>query len=194
MTTSPQEELVDATWQRYFERLTRYADSRLSRKLKRVIDGEDIAATALESLYRGQCKGRLQLADDGHLWSLLVTIANRKISGAVRVDRTQKRGGGQVRGESAFGGDVSDEHRCVGIADVPDAHGMPDNEGAVFDQCDEILCELRDGKLIATALLRMQGHSNREIADQLDCSETRIKQRLAMIRSRLAHLGSKESS
>ena len=61
---------------------------------------------------------------------------------------------------------------------------MPELADDVARVCDELLSQLKDEKLRQTALLKMEGFTNREIADQLGCSVSRTKQRLARIREK----------
>jgi hypothetical protein len=71
-----------------------------------VADEEDIALSALNSLYDGVQAGRFpRLNDRDDLWKLLVTIACRKTNAFCDRHFAKRRGGGQVRGESALLGE-----------------------------------------------------------------------------------------
>src|SRR5687767_8128369 len=68
-------------WGRYFDRLTRLAHGMMARggRSRTVSDAEDVAAAALESVWRGIARGRFAKLDDrSDLWRLLATIAFRK--------------------------------------------------------------------------------------------------------------------
>ncbi len=93
------------------------------------------------------------------------------------------RGAGDVRGHSAVtspedssaGGDPFD--RIAGNA--PD----PGFEAAVAESCRRLLDLLPDEQLRRIAVWKMEGHTNREIADQLGCVVETVERRLRLIRS-----------
>ena len=93
-------------WERYFERLVQFAGRKLPASVKRDFDEEDVALSVFDSLCRGVEIGRFPRIDDrNNLWVLLVVITARKVMHHLRDATREKRGGGQVRGESAFGRD-----------------------------------------------------------------------------------------
>ncbi len=97
------EAAAQAIWQRYSERLIRLAQRRLEGLPRRIADEEDVVLSAMHSFLRGAAAGRYpQLADREDLWHLLVTITSHKAIKQARRQRAQKRGGGIVRGDSAF--------------------------------------------------------------------------------------------
>src|SRR5215470_15704111 len=92
-------------WQRYFAQLVELARQRLRGTLRRVADEEDVALSAFDSFCRGVEQGRFpQLKDRDGLWALLVLITVRKAADLVQYNRRGRRGGGQVRGDSAWAG------------------------------------------------------------------------------------------
>src|SRR5262249_1376561 len=90
-------------WERYYPRLVRLAPARLRGAPRRVADEQDVALSAFDSFCRGVEQGRFpQLKDRDGLWALLVLITVRKAADLTRYNRRERRGGGQVRGDSAL--------------------------------------------------------------------------------------------
>ena len=105
-------------WNRYFQRLVGLARSKLRGAPRRAADEEDVALSAFDSFCRGAEQGRFPRLDDrDNLWRLLVVITERKACDLVQHEHRQKRGGGEVRGES-------------GLADTVDLPG----QGASIEQ------------------------------------------------------------
>ena len=94
---------IQRLWEAYFPRLVGMARKRLREAPRRAADEEDVALSAFDSFCDGVARGRFpQLTDRDDLWHVLVTITARKALQLLRHEQRQKRGGGTVRGESAF--------------------------------------------------------------------------------------------
>ena len=90
-------------WERYLERLIRQANIRLAHTPKLVADAEDVATKAFMAFLNGVELRRFSKLGDRHeLWTLLVTLVERKAIDQIRWTLADRRGGGKVRGESAF--------------------------------------------------------------------------------------------
>ena len=78
-------------FRRYQTRLIALVRSRLSRKLARRVDAEEIALSAYRSFFVAAQDGRLSptVADD--LWPLLVTFTLRKLAHRAREHHAEKR-------------------------------------------------------------------------------------------------------
>ena len=69
---------AEVIWNEYFEKIVRLARRRLGELPRRVADEEDVALSAMNSLFRGAKAGRFpRLEDRDDLWKLLVTIRER---------------------------------------------------------------------------------------------------------------------
>jgi RNA polymerase sigma factor (sigma-70 family) len=173
---------VQKIWERYFSRLVRMARKKLKDAPRRVADEEDVVIMAFDSFFRGAEAGRFpKLEDRDDLWQVLVMITARKAINQVQHDRRQKRGGGQVRGESVFLADLSDEERA-GIDQVVGSDPSPEFASQVTDQCEELLKQLGDDTLERIALAKFEGYTNDEIAAQLDVRTRTIERKLRTIR------------
>ena len=168
-------------FQRYFEKLVRLARRRLGQMPRRVADEEDVAISAIQSLFRGVDAGRYpQLHDRDDLWKLLVTITARKAMRQQRRHFAAKRGGGQVVGESGFG----DEGDGDGIAQVLGHEPTPELLEQIHETCRELLAQLEDESLERIVLLKLEGYTNDEIAEQLDCVTRTVERKLGRIRDK----------
>ena len=183
------EEAAHQIWMAYFPKLVNLARKKMADHPRRHADEEDVALSAFNSFFRGAQAGRFKMNDRDDLWKLLTTITLRKVSAERRRMYAQKRGGGRVRGESAF---LNSPDQHVSLAEVVmDENHIPEFAEDVAHMCDELLSQLDCEKLRKTAVLKMEGFTNREIADQMGCSVSRIKQRLTRIRQKWHHeLGS----
>ncbi|MGI9519590.1 MAG: ECF-type sigma factor [Pirellulaceae bacterium] len=171
---------AEQIWADYFPRLMAFARKKMGVMPRRTLDEEDIALSALKSFFKGADAGRFELSGRDDLWRLLVTITARKVTQHRRHQLADKRGGGQVRGESVF--HRVDDAEAVGLANVLDDNRLPEMADQVVAVCDELLNELGEEKLRQTALLRMEGYNNQEISEQLGCSVSRTKQRVSRIK------------
>ena len=163
-------------WLRYYERLVRLARARLSARDRRVSDEEDLATMALAALFRALETGKLpEIQDRESLWRVLVTITDNKILDHVKYQKRQRRGDGKVRGHSAFL-DAQGE----GYGDPPDPTPQFAHEFGVV--CEDLLDSLRED-LQRIAIWKMEGHTNREIAEKLGCVEESVRRKILLIRS-----------
>jgi RNA polymerase sigma factor (sigma-70 family) len=81
---------------------------------------------------------------------------------------------------------ADDDRACPGWAlELIDASAPSPAEAAVLSEAMERrLASLADPELRQIALWRIEGFTNREIADQLDCTERSIERKLERLRSK----------
>lgn len=175
------DETARQIWEEYFPRLVRLARNRIGALPRRVFDEEDIAVSALKSFFRGAEEGRFELKDQRSLWKLLVTITLRKVTAERRRFFSDKRGGGKIGGDSVLMR-IGEGDRTGTFDDVLDDRLMPELAEDVQKACEDLLGRLKNDKLRQTALMKMEGYTNAEIASDMKCSVARVKQRLAEIR------------
>jgi DNA-directed RNA polymerase specialized sigma24 family protein len=174
-------EAAQNLWVRYFDRLVHLARARLRNMPRRAADEEDVALSAFDSFCRHAAQGRFpRLEGRDDLWRLLVTITARKANALVQHERRRKRGGGQVVDEAAFGGDDVDQGE--GLAAVAGYEPTPAFAAEVADELRRLLGLLDNDLLRNLALLRMEGHSNEQIAQELGCGLRSVERKLALIR------------
>jgi DNA-directed RNA polymerase specialized sigma24 family protein len=174
---------IEQIWREYFDKLMRLIKGRLGRARLGVADEEDIALSALNSFYDGVQAGRFpQLEDGDNLWKILVTIACRKTNTFRERSFAQKRGGGELRGESVFE-DGEDAKRAAGIQQVLGREPTPDVAAMITETVQSLLNTLGDSNLEVIAIRKMEGYTNEEIAVQLDCTTRTIERKLERIRT-----------
>ncbi len=74
------EQAASDLFDRYVERLIKLARSRLSAKLQRRVDPEDVVQSAYRSFFSHAQDGRYQLHKSGDLWRLLAAITVNKVA------------------------------------------------------------------------------------------------------------------
>jgi DNA-directed RNA polymerase specialized sigma24 family protein len=175
-------EAAGALWLRFASRLIGLARARLRAAPRRAADEEDAVLSAFDSFCRGAEQGRFpQVHDRGDLWNLLVAITVRKVSDQVQHERRQKRGGGVVRAEADLAGG-SDADQV--FEDIISSEPTPQLAAEMAEQCHRLLELLQDEDLRSIALLKMEGYTNDEIADRLNCVRSTVQRKLNLIRSR----------
>ena len=168
-------------WEAYYRRLVALARQKLAGSPRREADEEDVALSAFDSFCRGAEAGRFPRLDDrDDLWRVLLTITVRKAADLRQARSRLKRGGGRVRGESAFGEPDADAGRGIEQA-LSDEPG-PELAAEVAEQCRELLGALAAGPLRSVAVWKMEGRTNGEIAELLGCSLATVERKLALIR------------
>jgi RNA polymerase sigma factor (sigma-70 family) len=171
-------------WQRYFPRLVGLARRKLAGTPRRAADEEDVALSAFDSFCRGVEQGRFpQLGDRDDLWAMLVVITVRKAIDLKQHEGRQKRGGGQVGGESVLDELLGDEDGEGGIGQVVGAEPTPELAAQVAEEFQRLLAKLGSDELRSIAVWKLEGYTNAEIAAQLDCAEVTVERRLNLIRS-----------
>ncbi|MFG0289983.1 MAG: ECF-type sigma factor [Rhodopirellula sp. JB044] len=178
------EEATTILWERYFQPLVRLAGTRLPKNLRRTGDEEDIALSAFHSFIAGIRRDQFpDLAGPDNLWGLLITLTSRKVNAHLRRQTRQKRGGGNVRGESVFL-DASGDFGPAGLEQMGggDDAVRPDVHAELAEACEELLDALPDPQLREIAVLRMDGYLVDEIAKRLEISKRAVERRLQLIR------------
>jgi RNA polymerase sigma factor (sigma-70 family) len=180
---------IERLWDRYFERLVRLAAARLPAHSRRSFDEEDVALSAFQSFCDRAGRGQFpQLSDRDDLWRLLATITVRKALDRIRQQSRQKRGGGQVLGESALLVGAGTEGD--GLAEVLSREPTPDEVAGFAEDYHRFLARLQEPPLRTIALRRLEGQTTREIARALDVSTKTVERKLQLIRA----IWSEESS
>tara|TARA_R110002049_G_scaffold2750_9_gene22392 strand:- start:68919 stop:69542 length:624 start_codon:yes stop_codon:yes gene_type:complete len=169
-------------WNYCFPRLLSYCRGKLPEHMRRVLDEEDVALSAFKSFCLGAGQGAFgDIKGRDELWKLLFCIAGRKAGGYLRHQTRQKRGGGQVVGESIF---QSEGHDSVdtGIDQVAGDAESPATIAQFANECQVLLDMLQDDNLQTIALLRIEGYSVDEIAERIGCAKRTVERRLNLIR------------
>jgi RNA polymerase sigma factor (sigma-70 family) len=164
-------------WNRFHANLLKIARRRLSLASRRVTDEEDLVAIAFESFFERMRGGQFpDLRGRAELWSLLVTITDRKAVNYVRQHFSAKRGAGRVLGESTL-----TQRTGTGIVSL---HAREDVDAPQPDRLASLaeLFERLDDDLRRIVLLKRDGFTNEEIALRVNRSVATIERRLRLLR------------
>jgi len=178
---------VDASgkiWLRYVEQLIRVAEQRLKHLPRRMIEGDDIAQEAFAGFFRGVRENSFVKLDDRcDLWQLLITLADRRATDALRRELAERRGEGRVRGDSVVSqdGDTSGAGRA-GFDNIAGPPVTPDCADALIRVIQRSFPELADTELQEIALDRISGYSTEEIAKRRGVALRTVERKLAIIR------------
>lgn len=174
---------AERLWEHYFHRLVGLARAKLNPSQARVADEEDVALSAFKSLCLGAADGRFpQLRDRDNLWPLLVVLTVRKARDLVKHERRQKRGGGVKT--SRLDSNQAEWEAIVSQQPTPEFTVM------VAENCERLL-ETLDGPHRRIALLKLEGYTNAEVAEQLNCGLRTVERRLELIRRTWLELAEK---
>ncbi len=168
-------------WEHFFERLVRQASREIARKPQRAKDEEDVAIEAMNSFFNGLKRGKFdEIQSRTDLWQVLVVITARKATRAYRDERTQKRGGGKVLGES-----VLRKHSSEGAGRLEHVAAVEPDQfvDLVFSEMLERLTELGDGTLRIVAKRKLEGFTIAEIAEELNVVPRTIDRKIQRIKS-----------
>jgi RNA polymerase sigma factor (sigma-70 family) len=169
---------ADQLFRRYAEQLIALARTRLSAKVSKRVDAEDVVQSAYRSFFHGSRAGRYDIRRGGDLWQLLVVITLHKLQHQVRRNLAGKR---SVNREQPFAG----ENRLLGIQPQRLAQAPSPVEALALAEELEQLMRRLDPLHRRMLELRLQGYTVDEIAtDTQRCPGTirrvldRIKQQL----------------
>jgi DNA-directed RNA polymerase specialized sigma24 family protein len=171
-------------WQRYVDRLIALARTRLGR-IRTVADEEDVVVMAFEKFLRVAKEGRFPKLDDrDDLWQILVLMTEQVAVDEIRHRLAIKRGGGDIRGESAMAaGAPADASSLMGMNGVPGREPTPEFAALAVERYRELLAALQTDELREIAVAKMHGSSNDEIAASLNLSLRSVERKLNLIRS-----------
>jgi RNA polymerase sigma factor (sigma-70 family) len=169
-------------WERYHRQLVALARDKLRTARRRDADEEDVVQNAFHSFFQGVAQGRFpQLDDRDNLWRLLVVITARKALDQLAHEHSKRQGGGTLAGESRIspGRQHWDE---AAIEQVVGDEPTPEFAAQVAEEYQRLLDLLGDASLQQVAVWKMEGLTNDEIAERLDCSRRTVARKLDTIR------------
>jgi RNA polymerase sigma factor (sigma-70 family) len=173
-------------WERYFHSLVALAQQHLGVVARGGVDGEDVAQSVFKSFCLRAEQGKFpQMGGRDDLWRLLVAMSAYKSRDLMRHHGRLKRGSGRVMDEAALTGSEDD---IVDLGEVVGREPTPLFAAQVAEECRHLLGQLNDVER-QTAVLKLQGLTNRQIAEQMDCSLRTVDRRLRSVR-RIAEIQS----
>ncbi len=167
-------------WDRYFRRIVALARTKLGGLPKGPADEEDVAISAMQSLFHGFERDRFpQLQDRSNLWSLLAKITARKAINERQKQTAKKRGGGQPR----LGIGPGDEDSGTPSFDPSGDDLGPEFIVAMEEEMRRLMDSLSDDTLRRIAGRKLEGWTSAEIATELGVAERTVERKLSLIRA-----------
>jgi RNA polymerase sigma-70 factor, ECF subfamily len=173
------EAAAEEIFSRYMQRLAGLAKNRLSEKMQRRVDPEDVVQSAYRSFFRQARDDRYELKRSGDLWRLLAAITINKTMGQVEFHRAAKR---SIDGEAAWpNDDTASLISPVVIAREPTVHEAL----ALADEIETFMqtLEPRERKVLE---LRLQDRDSTEIADEIGCATRTVRRVMERVKAALA--------
>lgn len=165
---------ADELFQRYVTRLTGLVRARMSPKLTKRLDAEDIVQSAYRSFFHGADQGKFELKRGGDLWRLLAAITLNKL-------------GKQIERHLAAKRDIGAELSGTGST-TPAEYHAPSREPSAED---EVLLQ-EEVALLTSNLndeqqqmltMRLAGYRIEEIAVEVNRSERTVRRLLDKIKA-----------
>jgi len=175
---------VQKLWELYFRRLVGLARKKLGDLPRRAAGEEDVALSAFDSFCRAVEQGRFpHLADRDDLWQLLVLITARKACDLREHEGRDKRDWRRLHEAARDAGKEPGGQEVV-FSGLLSREPDPAFAAEVAEESRRLLDGLADEELRQIALRKMEGHTNEEIASELDCALATVERRLRLIRKR----------
>lgn len=163
-------------WNRYSKRMQSLGRTRLQGVARTAFDEEDVALSAYGAFCFAVQEGRyasVQGRDD--LWPLLATFTVRKANDRLKGEGAWKRSGretgGPIRGEA------------TALSHVPSSEPDPALRALFNDEFRRLMQALNDEELERVVVLKLDGHTNDEIAEHLGLTRRTIQRMLGLIRA-----------
>ena len=173
------EEAAKLLWDHFFSQLLVLTRGRLQPSSRAMSDEEDIVVSAMKSFCIGLRDGRFpELSNRESLWRLLLTITLRKIADKKNYDRRSKRDISKLQSSSSVGSEQEAD-----VNDFISREPNPEIAAECAEQIGRLLESLEHKDLKKVALMKMEGYTNCEIAQEVGCSLASIERKLRTIRS-----------
>lgn len=159
-------------FERYVSRLIAMVHRRMSTRLARRVDAEDIVQSAFRSFFVGVEKEKFHIDESGDLWRLLVVMSLNKLRRRVAHHRAAKRA---MDAEQPLSTDHPDgSFACFEVAA---SEPLPDAATAVMDEFQHLTNDFAPHQL-EILQLRMHGYQMEEIAAKVGRSERTVRRLL----------------
>jgi RNA polymerase sigma factor (sigma-70 family) len=165
-------------WEYYFRDLLTLASRNLGRRVRHKVDPEDLLQSVYASVCRRHQRCGYELYDRDDFWRLLVTVTLNKVRNAAKWHLRAKRNVGREVTLAASGGESGE----VAGASLPDLGPTPDEAVALAEELEQRIHSLEDPLLVQVALKKLEGLTNKEVAEELNYTERTIERKLDKIR------------
>lgn len=176
----------DALCRAYYDKLAAIARHRFGNFPRRVTDEYAVANSVLQEFHdRARRREYVGVQDPAELLAILARLTRDRVVDEIRRYSAEKRGGGKTRGHSIFapiGGEpvIRDFDRFQSVEDTPSTKEI------IVEEMQQLLRKLADPELRTILVLRYEGLTNQEIAEQLQVSVATVERKRRRIRECLA--------
>jgi DNA-directed RNA polymerase specialized sigma24 family protein len=181
------EDAAARLFERFFQRLAGLARAKLlPLRRQTAADPEDVVLSAFHDFCQAVRTDRyLDLHGREDLWSVLAAFVANKARTLLDRETAQKRGGGTVRGESAFEATAGESGAGGGL----DGAASREADPALLAEFEELLDRFRarlDDKQKEIAALTLEGYRSEEIGKIVGMPASTVRRKLTVIRAVLA--------
>ena len=173
-------------WNRFVDRLVRYANRKLHGGNCQIVDASDIANMAFANFFEKSPEQFESLVNRNDLWQILALLAERRAIDEIRKAAALKNGGGRLLNESMLGTDQ--DGQSLRLDHFAEQGTTPDFDVLLNEELETRLNSLNDEVLRQIAIEKMQGCRNREIAAKLTISLRSVERKLGVIRDAFVSL------
>lgn len=175
------DEAARQLYQKYVQRLLNLARTHLSRQFNSRLDPEDVVQSVYRTIFRRVQDGRFEFDADDDLCGLLVRTTLNKVWNKVRHHKAGKRA---VQRERTSG---DQELPGAGLVEQL-SRGPGTTEAIIFaDLMESVLARL-DEREQQVLQLKLEGHTQQEIADQMGVTDRTVRRISDGMRDRVARL------
>lgn len=168
-------------WNRYSQALIRLAQSRFPGAFTAAADEEDLVQSVFQTLWTGAAAGRWDTVKDrSELWWLLLAITRQKAINQHAYNSRQKRGAGHQ--PLSLTDTITGDSSATPLDQVADERPPPELILMLEEEQQRLLACLRDDVLRSIAVMKLDGASHEQIAQQLDVAPRTVIRKLNLIR------------
>ena len=175
-------QVVDEFWRGYGPRLQRLAAGFMTSRICRREEPEDVVQSVCRTFLRRAQIGQFELPDSEALWRLLCAITLTKVRQKVRFHRRQRR---SVDRERHFEPRADDSRPPGPEAVAPEP--TPAEAAEFADQLQQLLAGM-DEEERRVVELKLEQHTNLQMAKELSCSERTVRRILKRVQGRLRRM------
>jgi RNA polymerase sigma factor (sigma-70 family) len=169
------EEAATELYTRHARRLAALAGKRMSEKLSRRLDPEDVVLSAYRSLFAGIDAERFTVQRSGDLWALLVAITLNKLRRQVERHTAARR---------ALAREATTDTAAEAGCEVAGREPSPVEAAALADEVEALVSDL-DPLQRRMVELRLEGYALEDIAAVTERSERTVRRVLDQVKARL---------
>jgi len=167
-------------FERYVNRLIGVARNRLSARMSKRIDPEDVVQSAYRSFFRQAATGRYEFARSGDLWRLLAAFTIKKLHSQVEHHSAKKRAIDREEADPGVGSSLYGIH-----PEFVSREPSPVEALAVAEELQNVM-EMLAPEHRRILEMRLQEHTIEDVAATLSCSERTVRRVLNRVKAQLS--------